>query len=80
MDKKESLTESLNITVKVVFELAYTVIVNTFSETNDILEDSFTYGVWFVAKFNKGYLNAITYFYCINLPFDMTLYKIVSMS
>ena len=33
------------------------------------------YGVWFVAKFNKGYLNAITYFYCINLPFDM--YKIV---
>ena len=78
MDKKESLTESLNITVKVVFELAYTVIVNTFSETNDIFEDSFTYGVWLVAKFNKGYLNAITYFYCINLPFDM--YKIVSMS
>ena len=50
MDKKESLTESLNITVKVVFELAYTVIVNTFSETNDILEDSFTYDVWFVAN------------------------------
>ena len=34
------LTGPLNITVKEVFELAYTVTINTFNETVDILEEN----------------------------------------
>ena len=40
MPKLLRLTGHLDITVKVVFELAYTVNINTFKETIDILEEN----------------------------------------